>query len=131
MNIGHPSTKINSTNQEKIRNIVMDIMEQAIIQSNAINALIGRVMENRDLVNMLSEKKDEAFSYADAVKKERGRKRSISRKRDDCVVALIYPKIESDSEMTKEVVKQSINPVNLGVGVKRVKKISKGCVNGG
>lgn len=64
--VGHPSTKINNSNQEKIRNIVMDIMEEAIIQSNAINALIGRVLENRDLVSMMVEKKDEVK------KKERG-----------------------------------------------------------
>lgn len=44
------------------------------------------------------------------------------------MVALIYPNADVESEIRRETVKQSIDPVNLGVGVKRVKKISKGGV---
>lgn len=56
------------------------------------------------------------------------RKRSSSRNRGESVVALVYPKSETDREITKDMVKKNINPVELHAGIKRVKKISKGGV---
>lgn len=44
--IGQSSTKVNNTNQEKIR-MLMDIIDQAVIQSNVINSPIGRLIEQR------------------------------------------------------------------------------------
>lgn len=122
--IGHSSTKVNNTNQEKIKRMVMDIIEQAIIQSNAINSLVRRVIEQCELTSVLLEKRDEVFTYADATKKQ-VRKRSVSRKREEMVVTLIYPKTEMESDLTKGTVNKNINPIDLGVGIKRVKKISK------
>lgn len=125
-NIANPSIKINKTNQKEMRRVLMGIVEQTTIQSNAINYLIGRLTEQREITNMLVEKRDSVFTCADTAKKQE-RKRSISRKRGDTVVALIYPNVETESEITKDEVK-NINPINLGLGIKRVKKSRKGGV---
>lgn len=41
-------------------------------------------------------------------------------------MALIYPTEEVDSEVTKDLVKKNINPIELNMGIKRVKKVNKG-----
>lgn len=60
------------------------------------------------------------------VLKKQVRKRSVSRKRDDSLAALIYPNIETESINTKTDVKNKIDPTNLGLGIKRVRNINKG-----
>lgn len=67
------------------------------------------------------------FTYAEVTKKQ-DRKRCLSRKREETVVALIYPNNETESEVTRDEVRKNINPVNVGMGVKRVRKINKGGV---
>lgn len=43
--IANPSMKINNSNQNVMRRVLMEIVEQAIVQSNAINSLIRRLIE--------------------------------------------------------------------------------------
>lgn len=121
----NPRLKINNTNQKDMRRVLYAIVEQAMIQNNAINSLMGRLIEQREVTNMVLEKRDSVFTYAEATKKQE-RKRSLSRKREETVVALIYPNTESESEVTRDEVKKNINPFNLNMGVKRVRKINKG-----
>lgn len=127
INIIANPVKINNTNQKELRRIIYAIMGQAMLQSNAINSLLGRLLEQRDITNTLMGKKDKPFTNAEATRKPE-RKRSLSRKREESVVALIYPKVEVESEITRYDVKRNVNPINLCMGVKRVKKISKGGV---
>lgn len=100
-----------------------------MIQNNAVTSLLGRLVEEREqlnpITNMLLEKRDTLFTYADVAKKQE-RKRSLSRKTEDTIVALIYPNVESESENTKLEVKLNINAINLGLGIKHVRKINKG-----
>lgn len=49
-------------------------------------------------------------------------------KKEDTVVALIYPNQEFESDVTKDIVMKSTNLVDLKIGVKRVKQINKGGV---
>lgn len=125
--IANPSIKINNTNQKELIRIIYAILDQAMLQINAINSLLGRLLEQRDMTNTLLNKRDRTQTYAEITKKPE-RKRSLSRKREDSVVALIYPKADVESEVTRDEVKKSINPIQLGMGIKRVKKIAKGGV---
>lgn len=74
--------------------------------------------------SMLEKKKGEVFTYAE-VTKQKERKLSWSRKRDESKVALIYPNTEVESEVTRDVVKSYITPVSLAMGVRRMRKINK------
>lgn len=67
--IASSSVKLNNTNQDKIRKLIGDIMDQAILQNNAIQFLLGRLIEQRDPVGAMTKKTDEVFTYADATKK--------------------------------------------------------------
>lgn len=58
------------------------IVEQSMIQNNAINSLMGRLIEQREMTNMILEKRDNAFTYVDVSTKQE-RKRSLSRKREE------------------------------------------------
>lgn len=124
--IASSSVKLNNTNQDKIRKFISEIMEQALIQNNAIHCLLGRLVESREIASIHMEKRDEAFSYAEITKKPATkpilRSRSSSRKRGDTVVALIYPLEGDDSETTKSIIKQNINPVHLELGIRKFKK---------
>lgn len=123
--IANPSLKINNTNQKEMRRVLYAIVEQAMVQNNAMNSIMGRLLEQREITNMILEQRGSKPTYSESTKRE-DRKRSLSSKREDTVVALISPNNESESENTRYDVKRIINPVNLGMGVKRVKKINKG-----
>lgn len=123
--IANPSLKINNTNQKELCRIIYAIIEQAMVQNNAINFIMGRLLEQREITKMVLEQRESRSTYAEVAKRE-VRKRSLSCKREDTVIALIYPNNESESENTREEVKRNINLVNLGMGIKRVKKINKG-----
>lgn len=129
--IASSSLKLNNTNQDKIRKLNADIMEQALIQNNnAIHCLLGRLVESREMAATRTDKREDVFSYAEITKKPPTKSsitsRSSSRKRGDTAVALVYPTDGSDSEMTKNIIKHSINPVHLELGIRKLKKISKG-----
>lgn len=123
--IANSSVKINNTNQDKIRRFISDIMEQAILQNNAIHCLIGRLIEHKDSTTAILAKTDEVFSYGDATKKVETktkpvlRNRSTSRKRSEGTVAIIYPMEELESESTKRAIKENINPVHLKIGINK------------
>lgn len=116
-------TKISDSNKDKIRGLVMDIVNQAISQSNTINCLLGSLIEQRELRQLYVSRREETRQVA---KKSVQRKIYSFKKRAETVVVLNYPNIETDSETTKESVKKNVNPVNLHMGVKKVKKINKG-----
>lgn len=97
-----------------MKRLLNGVVEQALIQNNAVSSFLGRLMEQKYVTNMLLESREKT-TYAEVVKKQ-------DRKRDDSVVALIYPNIETESINTKT----DIDPTNLGLGIKRVRKINKG-----
>lgn len=125
--LANPSLKINKTNQEEIRRVIYAILEQAVVQSNAINLIMGRLIEQKEILNTVLKKKETTPTYAEIIKKPE-RKCSLSRKREETIVALIYPKTDTESENTRDDVKRNVKPVNLGMEIKKVKKISKGGV---
>lgn len=121
------SSKVNNTNQDKIRKLVLDVVDQTMIQSNAINCLSSRVIEQCvNLIEIYVNTHEEVFSYAYATKKTVPRKQSSSRKRDETFTALIYPTTEIDSDETRNLVKNTINSGKIKVCIRKVKKISKG-----
>lgn len=124
--IASSSVKLNNTNQDKIRKPVPEIMEQFLMQNNAIHCLLGRLVESREMANTRTEKRDEVFSYAEITKKSSTkpsiRNRSSSRKRGYTAVALIYPTDGNDSETTKNIIKHNINPVHLELVIRKLKE---------
>lgn len=55
--IANPSLRISITNQKEIRRVLYAIVDQAMIQTNAISTLMGRLMEQREITNSVLEKK--------------------------------------------------------------------------
>lgn len=125
--MANPSLRVSKENQKEFRRVLTAITDQAQIQNNAINTLVGRLMEQRDITNNILNRKETVKSYEE-VTKQKERQRSRSRKRNESIVALIYPNTEGEIELTREAIKNNINPVNLGLGIRKVRKINKGGV---
>lgn len=100
--IASSSVKMNKMNQDEVRRFVADLIEQSILQNNAIHCLLGRLVEAEEVMTTQPEKRDEVFPYADAAKKPVSkptlRSRSSSRKRGDKIVALVYSVENLDRE---------------------------------
>lgn len=78
--IANPSLKINNTNQKEIRRVLYAIVEQAMIQNSAINTLMDRLMEQREVTNMILEKRDSVFMLMQP-KNKKERKEFVAKKR--------------------------------------------------
>lgn len=120
--IAKSSVKLNNTNQDEIRRLVLDIVDQAWVQSNAVNCLLEKVIKQRELIEIYINKRDEAISYAVVAEKLVGRKRSLSWKREETFTALIHPTEDIDSNEIRDIVLNTIDPAKLQVGIRRLKK---------
>lgn len=85
------------------------------------------MIEQRSIIRNLTARKEEG-TYAHVFKKSVERKRSLSRKREESHLALIYPSKEEKGIDSSSVIKENIKPVELGIGIKRFQKVRKGGV---
>lgn len=51
--------------------MVIDIVDQAVLQSSTINCLLERLIERRELIQLYVNKIEEVSTYADAATKSR------------------------------------------------------------
>lgn len=56
--IANPSLKISRDNQKEIKRLLNVVVEQALIQNNAVSSFLGRLMEQKDMAYMLLESRE-------------------------------------------------------------------------
>lgn len=98
---------------EVTNDIIMDKMNEKF--ESFKNEMI-ETMKNM-LQSIITDKKEEKISYANIVKKDKIEP-----------VLIVKPKVDQTSNITKEDIKQNVNPASLAVGVSGIKEISKGQV---
>lgn len=127
--MGQKTIKINDSNQATIRGIVSEMALEATQQLRAISihVLEGKILEMKETVKTLTalKEKETEHTYAQIAKKSE-RARSLSRKRQETHVAIIYPKNANETDDNRDNIKKELNPANINVGIKRIKKVSKG-----
>lgn len=110
--------KIRESNKKIIRALISDVVREATQLGSTVDVLV----EQQSTIRNLTARKEEG-TYAQVVKKTVERKRSLSRKREESHVALIYPSKEDEGIDSSSFIKESINPIELAIGIKRFQTV--------